>query len=106
MSAADLQTASLISGTVQMGVGLTLLGGVLALVWLARTCRGLARVVGLELLAGLTTTLFVLLAIQLESIFFLEVALLLAIVGFLGTIAYARLAEEPMEKMEERGTKR
>ena len=80
-----------------LGFGLGLAGALLlaatflTLVWILRTRQALARVVGLELLAGLTAGLFVLLAVWERSGFYIEVALLLGLLGFIATIAYARL---------------
>jgi len=76
---------------VVFAVGAILLASVITLWWVARTPRAIDRVVGIELLAGLTTALFVVLAVWQQSLFFVEVALLLALVGFIGTIAFARL---------------
>ena len=51
------------------------------------------RIVALDLFAGVCIGLIVLLAISFEKPVFLEVALIIALVGFLGTVSLARYLE-------------
>jgi len=80
----------LVVGVAVAGVFLLVATG-LTLLWILRTREALARVVGLELLAGLTAGGFVLLGVWERSTFHIEVALLLGLLGFIATIAYARM---------------
>ena len=87
------EPSALLAAGLILGLGLVLGSVLLTLLWIARTADALARVVGLELLVGLTTALFVGLGIWQGSSFYVEVALLIALLGFVATIAFARLGQ-------------
>lgn len=88
------ETSLLVSLSVGIVLSFILFGTVLTLIWMVRAKRALERVVGLELLAGLSTALFVALSIWQNSSFFLEVALLIALIGFIATLSFARIARQ------------
>jgi multicomponent Na+:H+ antiporter subunit F len=76
---------------------LAVLGAGLALV-LLRVIRGPSladRVLGLDLLAVLGLSLLALFSLIYEQPAFLDVAILLGLVGFIGSVAFARAMEEP-----------
>lgn len=51
------------------------------------------RIVSLELLAGICLSIFVLLAIRFDQSVLLDSALAIAVISFLGTVAFARYLE-------------
>jgi multicomponent Na+:H+ antiporter subunit F len=73
------------------------LAGVVSLLAAVRVVRGPStpdRVVGLDTIATNVVAIAILFAIQTGKGFFVDVALVLAIIGFLSTIAVARYVTE------------
>jgi len=77
----------------QAALGMLALSGIIAL---ARVVRGPTipdRVVALDLLGVLAVCIAVLSAVRTGSRYFLDVAIVIALISFVGTIAYARYVE-------------
>ncbi|MFP4166593.1 MAG: monovalent cation/H+ antiporter complex subunit F [Opitutales bacterium] len=51
------------------------------------------RIVALDLIGGVCMSLFIFFAIYFEEVVFLDVAFAIAVVSFLGTVAFARYLE-------------
>ena len=82
---------------------LVILGMVLGFVRMALGPSLADRVVGLDLLTVLMVAFAAAFAIAVNAAAFLDVAIVLALVGFLGTVAFARYAER-RAAAERRGT--
>jgi multicomponent Na+:H+ antiporter subunit F len=77
---------------VATGIGLAMLTGALLLAFV-RLARGPSvpdRVVALDLIAVVAAGMMALFAIALDQPFFLDAAIVLGLVAFLGTIAFAQ----------------
>lgn len=65
---------------------------------LIRGPTGVDRVVALDLSGGVCLGLVVLLAVRFQQEAFLDVALTLAVIGFIGTVALARYLERRTDR--------
>lgn len=77
---------------ISLGIHVLLIG---ACVW--RIWRGeniIDRIIGAEVIGTLTLSILVLVAMVTERSIYIDVALGLAALGFIGTIAYARYASD------------
>ena len=83
---------------------LVMAGVVLAFVRLARGPTLADRVIALDMMTVLIVAFCGLYAILFEDPAFLDVALVLALVGFLATVALARFAERRARRAEEPAT--
>lgn len=66
---------------------------VLALVRVVRGPTAFDRIVALDLIAALCLGVIVLFAIHFDQPVFVDAALIIALVGFLGTVAFSRFLE-------------
>lgn len=83
----------LVEFSVQVGLGLLVLSVVFAFIRLVRGPSMPDRVVALDMMTVAIVAFCGLYAIQSDNTAFLDVALVLALVGFLATVALARFAE-------------
>lgn len=86
-------TGSFLAWSVNIGFGFVILAVILAFVRLARGPSLPDRVVALDLLIVLSVAFSVLVAIASNIAAYLDVAIALALVAFLATIAFARFTE-------------
>jgi len=86
-------TGAILSWAVQIGFGLLVAAVLLAFIRLARGPSLPDRVVALDLLAVIAIAFSVLAAIASDVSAYLDVAIVLALVAFLATVAFARFAE-------------
>ncbi|NAZ35280.1 monovalent cation/H+ antiporter complex subunit F [Rubellimicrobium sp. CFH 75288] len=86
-------TATFLAWSVDVGLGLILIASALAFVRVARGPSLLDRVMALDMMAIALVSFCALLAIRTEVRAFLDIAVVLALVGFLSTAALARFAE-------------
>jgi multicomponent Na+:H+ antiporter subunit F len=77
----------------QVGLVLLALGVVLSVIRLIRGPHLIDRIVALDLLAGLAIGFSVILALQFRESAYLNIALCLAFIAFMGTVALARYLE-------------
>ncbi|MEM7528077.1 MAG: monovalent cation/H+ antiporter complex subunit F [Pseudomonadota bacterium] len=95
---------AVIDGPLAWGVaicGLLISGGILCTVWRLVIGETLPdRVVALDLLSMLLTALLVLFAVAVRNNSYLDAALALALISFLGTVAFARYVERRFRKDE------
>ena len=61
--------------------------------WVARGDSVFDRIVALELVSGICLCIIVMFAIHFDKQVLLEVAFFIALIGFLGTVAFARYLE-------------
>lgn len=86
-------TSAILSWAVQIGFGLLVAAVLLAFIRLARGPSLPDRVVALDLLAVIAVAFSALAAIASDVTAYLDVAIALALVAFLATVAFARFAE-------------
>lgn len=82
-----------LAGAMAIAALLFLLAAIPILYRIVRGPTVFDRIVALDLFAGVCIGLIVLLAISFGKPVFLEVALIIALVGFLGTVSLARYLE-------------
>ena len=82
-----------VAWSVDLALILLLAAVALTLIRMARGPSLPDRVVALDLLAVLSIALIAVFAVATEQTAFLDVAIALALTGFLGTVAFARYAE-------------
>ncbi len=87
------EMSGILLGGLAIGFGLVFAAMVMALVRLARGPSLPDRVVALDLMATLLVAFLALFTIYTGHIAFLDVAISMALVAFLGTVAFARFAE-------------
>jgi len=92
-------TGSFLAWSVYIGFGFLILAIILAFVRLVRGPSLPDRVVALDLLIVLAVAFSVLVAIASNVAAYLDVAIALALVAFLATIAFARFAERREAKV-------
>ena len=83
----------LIDGAAALCLGFLVIGMIVALVRLVRGPSLPDRVVGLDMLVVLMVAFAATFAIAVDEAAFVDMAIALALVGFLGTVAFARYAE-------------
>ena len=86
-----------------VGFGLIIASVVLAFIRLVKGPSMPDRVVALDLMTVAIVAFCGLAAIRYDTVAFLDVALVLALVGFLATVALARFAERNSARRQERG---
>jgi multicomponent Na+:H+ antiporter subunit F len=84
---------AIVSVAVPVLVGAALLAAALAVLRLARGPTQADRVIALDLLMAVAVVLCIAAALASGSTGFLDVALVLALVGFIGTVGWARVVE-------------
>ena len=83
----------LVAWSIDLALILLLAAVALTLVRMVRGPSLPDRVVALDMLAVLSIALIAVFAVSTEQTAFLDVAIALALIGFLGTVAFARYAE-------------
>jgi multicomponent Na+:H+ antiporter subunit F len=73
---------------------------VLALFRVIRGPTAFDRIVALDLIAGLCLSIIILFAIQFDQPVLVDAALVIALVGFLGTVAFSRFLERKGDEQE------
>lgn len=89
--------------SVDIGAGLVLIATALAFVRLVRGPSLVDRVVALDMMTVTIVGFCGVAAIRFDEAAFLDVALALAVVGFLATVALARFAERAKARRDEDG---
>ena len=90
--------------SIEIGFMLIVLGVVLALIRLALGPSLPDRVVALDMMTVAIVAYCALAAIRFDEQAFLDVAVVLALVGFLATVALARFAERNVARLRKAGT--
>ena len=87
-------TGTFLDVAIAVAIGVLIIAGTLAVVRLLRGPTLLDRVVALDLLSVLVVAMITVAAIQSDQPALIDVALAMALVAFLSTIAFARFIEE------------
>ncbi|MEM1360450.1 MAG: cation:proton antiporter [Pseudomonadota bacterium] len=95
--------SGLVPIAVNISFGLIILSILLGFYRLARGPSLADRVVALDMMTVSIVAFCALFAIRTDDTVFLDIALVLALVGFLATVALARFAERGLEKMTGKG---
>lgn len=93
-------TGGWVTTIVDISFGLIVLSILLSFVRLIRGPSLADRVVALDMMTVSIVAFCALFAIQTDDPVFLDIAIVLALVGFLTTVALARFAERQLETME------
>jgi len=87
-----------ISTPVQIALGILFLGMLLALTRLIKGPSVPDRIIALDVLATLTLGTFVVYAIGANQVMFIDVAISIALISFLSTVAFARYLARKISK--------
>jgi multicomponent Na+:H+ antiporter subunit F len=92
-----MTAATLVGGALYLAMALVLAGAACSFVRLVRGPTMADRVVALDLLSVLAVAFIGIYAILSDAAAFVDVAIALALVGFLATVAFARYADQRTE---------
>lgn len=93
-----MTSAAFLAGAIQLSLLLILLGLAVALIRLAKGPSLADRVVALDMMTVTIISFCGVYAVFMDEPSFLDVAIVLALVGFLATVALARYAEKRLQR--------